>query len=230
MKPAPAAVMTGDQYENDYVVAPRHPALRWVVLLGILVVVGAGVWFVQETSTNRNLPSAGTQSDKVGTLQQPISGAQTSNTAGAGGPRAQGTSGSAAYTPEGVDSPAVIAELDTITGATDGHELVGRKVSLHVPVQGKANDVAFWVGEKDNRVLVVLERDRRDLVQRQNGTIADNPIAPVHGGQQADITGTVSKLPRAEAMYSWGLTTRDRRELAERPIYIRADSVTAEGE
>jgi len=30
-------------------------------------------------------------------------------------------------------------------------------------------------------------------------------------------------------MYSWGLTKADKRDLAERRIYIRADAVTTEG-
>ena len=215
--------MTGDQYERNHEVAPRHPVMRWVVAVAVLAIVIVGVGYLQESSSGRNLPSGGTQDDRVGALQQPGAGAASTPS-----PRPQGTAGTTE--PAAVDSPAVIKELDTITGTNDGHELVGRKVSLHVPVQGMANDVAFWVGEKDNRLLVVIDRDHRNTVQRQDGELAGNNIAPVHSGQQADISGTIEKVPTAEQMYSWSLTTEDKRELAERPIYIRAESVTAEGE
>jgi hypothetical protein len=224
--------MDRDQYEReqeeiDEVVGGHHPYFRWSFLLGILVIVGVGVWYLQETSSDRMLPAGGA-SASLPVLRQPVTDSQPSAAAEIAGPRPLGTTGQAEAAAEGgVDSPAVIKEIETITGANDGHELIGRKVNLHVPVQGKANDVAFWVGEKDNRILVVMERDRRDGKQRQDGEIAAHGIAPVHAGQQADITGTIMKVPSEEERYSWLLTNEDKKELAERPIYIRADTVTA---
>jgi hypothetical protein len=111
----------------------------------------------------------------------------------------------------------------------DGHELVGRRVDLHVTVSDIANDVAFWVGEKDNRVLVVMARDNRDGARRQSGGVASHGIVPVHRGQQAAISGTVQRLPKAEEMFSWGLTNNEAAQLEGRPIYIRADRVTSNG-
>jgi hypothetical protein len=90
--------------------------------------------------------------------------------------------------------------------------------------------VSFWVGEKDNRLLVVMDRDRRTSSQRQRGEVAAHDIAPVHSGETANITGTIQKLPSyTEAMYSWGLSRDDWDDLASRPIYIRADVVRADG-
>ena len=121
-----------------------------------------------------------------------------------------------------------IHELETITGVNDGHELVGRRVDLHVPVQQHINDVAFWVGPSDNRLLVVLARDNRDGETRQRGEPASTGLGQVQPGRQAAISGTIERVPYAEAMYSWGLTNNDRRELMDRRIYVRADTVTAQ--
>lgn len=230
MKPAHACGMNPDQYEEEEMVGDRHPLFRWAFLLAVLALLGVGAWYLQETSSNRVLPSGGA-SGPVAVLRQPVDADEPSAAAEIAGPQPRGTSGELqdVAADGGVDSPAVIKEIETITGTNDGHELVGRKVNLHVPVQDKANDVAFWVGEKDNRLLVVMERDRRNDEQRQRGELASHGISPVHKGQQADIAGTVRKVPSREEMYSWGLTNRDRRELADRPIYISADKVTAEG-
>jgi hypothetical protein len=123
-----------------------------------------------------------------------------------------------------------IHELETITGSNDGHELVGRRVDLHVPVSQHINDVAFWVGAKDNRLLVVLGRDNRGGDKRQHGGPATSGVDRVPAGQQATVSGTIQRVPYAEAMYSWGLTNADRSELMDRPIYLRADRVTSNGE
>jgi hypothetical protein len=202
----------------------RRPIL---FVIGLLVVMTlGGAWYLRETDDNRDVTG---YAGHAGVLRAPVNG-EPSGVAPrpAGEPGAVATSGTTAAA--STSSAAVIRELETITGAADGHELVGRKVDLHVPVQSRANDVSFWVGEKDNRMLVVMERDRRTGAERQRGEPAMHYISPVHAGQQADIAGSIQKVPYEEAMYSWGLSTLDRRELAERPIYIRADSVTAEGQ
>jgi hypothetical protein len=118
-----------------------------------------------------------------------------------------------------------IHELETITGATDGHELVGRTVDLHVPVQQHINDVAFWVGNRDNRLLVVLSRDNRDGAARQQGRPSSSSAGSIPSDQQITVVGTIQRVPYAEAMYSWGLTNADRSELMDRRIYLRADKV-----
>jgi hypothetical protein len=141
---------------------------------------------------------------------------------------AVGTSGTHDGAAEGHESNAV-REIETITGANDGMALVGRRVDLHVDVQDIASGQAFWVGSADNRVLVVLARDNRSGRQRQGGTPASHGIAPVRGGQRAMISGVIRRMPRAEDMTGWDLTEDEKRELSEKKIYIRADTVSSEG-
>ena len=95
----------------------------------------------------------------------------------------------------------IIHELETITGMNDGHELVGRRVELHVPVQGQINDVAIWVGSADNRLLVVLPSGHGLDAESDGKTVA--------------ISGTVDRVPKHQLPYSW-----------DRPIYIRADALS----
>jgi hypothetical protein len=131
--------------------------------------------------------------------------------------------------PDGENSgPALntIRDLSTITGTNDGHELVGRHVDVHVPIQRHINDVAFWVGPADNRLLVVLARDNRDEGERQRGEPSDSGVNATNGAPEAIVSGTIQTVPHAEAMHSWGLTNADVAELSDRPIYLRADRVT----
>lgn len=122
-----------------------------------------------------------------------------------------------------------IHEAETITGLVDRRPLIGQKVELHVPIASMANDQAFWVGGKDNRVLVVPTRDHRDLVERQAGLVTGNNVGrPLEGGKMATISGTIQPMPIAEQIYSWGLTTADREELASRGVYLRADTVSVQ--
>jgi hypothetical protein len=122
--------------------------------------------------------------------------------------------------------PSLIREIETITGANDAMALTGRRVDLHVDVQERATDVAFWVGPRDNRVLVVLarSRDRGDRTQP-----VGHRISPVHAGQRAAITGVVRSVPAADDMSSWNLSDDDKAELDDRKVYIRADAVASEG-
>jgi hypothetical protein len=142
-----------------------------------------------------------------------------------------GTVGTSGTLPDGAEQASVplagsiIHDLETITGANDGHELVGRRVDLHVPVSHHINDVVFWVGASDNRLLVVLARDDRDGAERQRGEPSNSSINSLRAGQQATISGSIERVPYAEAMYSWGLTNADRAELMERRIYLRANTV-----
>jgi hypothetical protein len=84
-----------------------------------------------------------------------------------------GTTGhDSALEPE--DSPATLHDLETLTGAIDQHELIGSRVDLHVKVRDINNDMSFWIGSKDNRVLVVHSR-----------------IEPFTAGQTARIIGSI---------------------------------------
>jgi hypothetical protein len=127
---------------------------------------------------------------------------------------------------QGPSASGIIHELETITGANDGHQFVGRRVDLHVPVQQHINDVAFWAGMGDNRLLVVLARDNRDGQTRQVGESSSTGLGALRPGQQATVSGSIQQVPYAEAMYSWGLTNADRSELMDRRIYLKADSVS----
>jgi hypothetical protein len=105
----------------------------------------------------------------------------------------------------------------------------GRRVELRVKLGGRASEAnamgTFWVGAPDRRVLVVLNRDARTEQQRLEGTSPAQTIPQVQGADTVVVSGTVQTLFRREDMYSWGLTRDEQRALAERPLYIRADSV-----
>jgi hypothetical protein len=181
--------------------------MKWLFALGLIALVAIGLWLMPQTG---NRAIARVEADPGPS------------------PVAVGTAGTHDATAE-TDAPDVITEIETITGANDGMGLVGRRVDLHVDVQNRANDYAFWVGPRDNRLLVVLARDTRDGSQRQQGRPSGHRISPVHGGQRAAISGIIRRVPKDEHRYSWNLTRDDDRELADRKIYIAADSVSSEG-
>jgi len=111
---------------------------------------------------------------------------------------AVGTTGHAVAGPG--DSPATLHDLETATGAVDQNELIGRRVDFHVTVADFATDTSFWVGSKENRLLVVLGR--------HNGS-----DALITAGQTARITGTIEALPKP---------------LNDQKVYIRADNIIPE--
>jgi hypothetical protein len=194
--------------------------MKWLFVLGLIVVATAGLWLVPQDRNDREKREGG------GVIAG--STASTPHHDIERSPGAVGTSGThdGAAETNGGD---VITEVETITGTNDGMRLVGRRVDLHVDVQERANDHAFWVGSRDNRLLVVLRRDRRDGMQRQQGRPSNHGISPVHGGQRAAISGVIRAVPEAEQRYSWSLTRDDEQELADRKIYIDADTVSSEG-
>lgn len=106
----------------------------------------------------------------------------------------------------------------------------GEHVEVRVALDSRASNAngfgTLWVGTPDQRVLVVLPRDTRNELRRLEGEPASQPIQQVEPGRTVTISGTVYRVPRAEQMHTWGLTTDERRILAEHPFYIRADSVT----
>jgi hypothetical protein len=128
-------------------------------------------------------------------------------------PYSEGTAGR--DEPEVADAvpPSTIQEIETITGAVDGHELIGRRVELRLKATGVTSRGAFWVGPQDNHVLVAPARDE--------------PIArrPVREGEAVTIVGTVLEMPNAKQRLSWGLTAPDLVQLTDQRIYIRADRI-----
>lgn len=210
-------------YEHDKTIGARHPRRnRWLWLLAALALAGAGIWLVPQNRNDR-------ESWRSGGVAVGSRGKNTPFDDTSAAPRQEvGTSG-ARDRASAEETPRVIREIETITGANDAMALVGRRVDLHVDVQSKINDVAFWVGPPGNRVLVVLARDNRNGAKRQKGVPASHGIIPVQDGQQAAISGVVRPVPAAEHRFSWNLTERDERELRDRKIYIRADSIRSEG-
>lgn len=216
MEPATSPGMWRDHYEETSLIGTRRSRKGGVLLIAVaaIALAAGAVWLS---------PGGGGGQRVGGGLVRTESGmAGSVGTSGQLGENARaGNSGPALSTLAG--NP--IRDLETITGATDGHELVGRRVDLHVPVQQHINDVAFWVGPRDNRLLVVLARDTRDGEERQRGEPSNSGVSALQAGQATTISGTIQKVPYAEAMYSWGLTNADRTELMDRRIYLRADSV-----
>jgi hypothetical protein len=210
-------------YERDKMIGARHPRRsRWLLALGALTVAALFVWSMPLNQDRRELSEGG----EVGARQG------GSSQAGNASPESRpqdlvGTAGSHEGAKPDEDAT-VLREIETITGANDAMALVGRRVDLHVDVQARANDHAFWVGPTDNRVLVVWGRDNRDSSERQAGAPASDEVALVRDGQRAAISGVIEPIPIAEGRFSWDLTEQDQRELGERKVYIRADSVKPE--
>ena len=194
--------------------------MKWMFVFGILIVLALGIVLVPQSRNDREMTEGG--------------GMVTGSTASmphhdiAPTQGAIGTAGTHAGAAE-TDSGDVVTDVETITGTNDAMALVGRRVDLHVDVQDRANDRAFWVGSRDNRLLVVMSRDIREGAERQRGEPSTHHIVPVHGGQRAAISGVIRPMPKAEARYSWNLTKDDERELADRKVYIAADTVSSEG-
>ena len=182
---------------------------RWVLPILLVVVLPVlAMVYLHETSRDTREPL----------LQAMLNGMPTARESGAIGTTGRDRS---------VAESLVVYSIHEFEGVPgDRQALVGRKVELHMPAGDIANDQAFWVGGKDSRLLVVPSRDHRDIVQRQAGFIAGNDIAPLEAGKTAVISGTIEPMPTVEGTYSWGLSTRDREELASRGVYLRADTIT----
>ena len=207
-----------DREPDPYVV--KRPRLGWfLVTLSMMVALGM-VWAYQRDARRAAELDAAATTPAAGTTTPGSVG-----TSGAGIP--PGVDGDGG--PPAVVSPAIIQELDTITGSVDGQELIGRRVDLHVTVHSIPNEVAFWIGGKDNRLLVVRGRDNRGSSDGQRALQPGHGMSPIHEGQQATISGSVQRLPKVAEMTSWRLTDPEYAELLDRKLYIRADTVTTEG-
>jgi len=211
----------------------RPPPFVWLKTLGIiaavLLMVGV-VWSLAETPKNRNLAIYPNSRERATQPSRASSdtASQDRRTAGPVATSGSETTEPAASTYE-LTGPAVIQELDTITGDLDGTALIGRQVDLRVIVLQEQNPVSFWIGPADNPLLVVLQRDVRSTSDRQMSLPPSHGISPLHRGQEAIITGTIQPVPRAEERASWGLTAAQLRELETRRIYLRADTVRSTG-
>ncbi len=143
-------------------------------------------------------------------------------------PRPEGTGGSSG--PPAVVPPETVQRFANLARGEDVEQLVGQRVELQVTAHDMSNDVAFWVPSGQGRMLVVTARDNRSEVEHQRGEPASHAIEPIQAGQRVTISGTVQRLPWAEAMFSWGLTNGDVAELRRRNVYIRADRISVDGE
>jgi len=211
--------MKHDPHSSDPA-AVNRPRAGLAIVASTLVLVGAlAYWAYQREAGGgeRVGPPPGSPA--------PQTTGGSVGTSGSGGPAQVGDASKAPI----VAPPALIQELETITGSVDGQELVGRRVDLHVKVQTVPSKMTFWIGGRDNRVLVVLGRDTRSRGERQAGLPPRHGILPVHSGQSAAISGSVQRVPRTEEMHSWQLTEGELREVMDRKLYIRADTVTANG-
>ena len=215
-------------YERDKMIGVRRPRrAKWLLAAAVVALAVAAVWLVPQNRNDREEWDGGgvvVGSANQGSAHSDMNAPQSKEEAGAVG--TTGNHDDAA----GAEDAAVLREIETITGANDAMALVGRRVDLHVDVQSRANDHAFWVGSPDNRLLVVLGRDNRNGAKRQAGVPASHGIQPVQDGQRAAISGVVRSVPIAEHRYGWDLTEHDERELHERKVYIHAETVTPESQ
>src|SRR6185369_16593113 len=136
-------------------IAPQVRSARWLWVVPVMLVAGVGYYlllghlFLKEVDANAPPPTVA--ADVRSTDAGGPGGIRLTGTAGDVQPAAVSAAGVAA-----VPGAAVIQDIETITGTLDGHELVGRRVDVQVPVQKLANPVAFWAGPSGNRILVVL--------------------------------------------------------------------------
>jgi hypothetical protein len=215
-------------YERDKMVNVRRPRLaRWLLAGAVFALAVAAVYLVPQNRNDREEWQGG--GVEVGSANQGSPHSDMNAPPSKEAEAAVGTTGSHDDA-AGAEDAAVLREIETITGANDAMALVGRRVDLHVDVQARANDHAFWIGSPDNRLLVVLARDNRNGTKRQSGVPASHGIEPVRHGQRAAISGVVRSIPIAEHRYGWDLTERDEQELHERKVYIHAETVTPQSE
>ncbi len=175
-------------------------ALTFLVLV-LLAVTGAGLYWTPKPTTRRHLAeTANYLKGELLNIARPV------GTSGVGGDAADAR----------VPAPGIIRDIETITGTIDGHELIGRRVDLRVPVIGPAGRIGYWVGPRDNRVLVVIDEGEKPARGRDTtGAVSAIPAA----GQIAAVTGVIRPLPR-DAAARWTVPEADRLVLDDRTIFI----------
>jgi hypothetical protein len=208
--------MKPDYQPNPYTLKRPRRGLALVAAVVVLIVI-AMAW-----GTQRNI--RGGDPARRATGESPAAVPDEVGTTGASsGDHAVAHSNSG---PPAVVPPAALQSFAALSRAGNPEDLVGRRVELQITAHDIANDIAFWVGEGPDRMLAVTGRDTRDERQRQTGAPSDHRIQPVRAGERVTISGTVQRLPHAEAMYSWGLSNQDAAALREKYVYLRIDRVT----
>ena len=196
------------------------------ILPAIVVLVGAAlaIRFLAETPRELDLTDTSAAGTRRGASLEPNTGD------GAVASSGQEPPGAAAATSGRSVGAAVVKELETITGMVDGHELIGRRVDLRVPVEAAgAGNTTYWLGSGDNRLLAVHARDATEGGGHRAGSeTRTHGVEPVNG-RKAAVTGTIQRVPDAEERFSWRLTREEEEELLQRNIYVRAERVVAEG-
>jgi hypothetical protein len=106
-----------------------------------------------------------------------------------------------------------ITRLEDIRNAENPAALVGRQVRLEdVEFQGRAGK-GFWIGEGDERILVMVPQD---------GTVN---LANWKPGTEVHVSGTIDRVPPGAAR-DWEVDAIQAGDLERRNIYIRATNVT----
>ena len=173
-------------------------ALTLLVLL-LLAVTDAGLYWTPKPTTRRHL--ADTARYLTGDWFETARPVGTSGVATAGAVDSE------------LPAPGLIRDIETITGSIDGHELVGRRVDLRVPVLAPAGTIGYWVGPRDNRVLVVT----RDAAAGPRGATTAAATQPTPtAGEITAVAGVIKPLP-ADAAARWALPDADR------TVFILAD-------
>jgi len=187
---------------------PRWRAL--IPIASVAVIAVAGVQFMRESDR------AGYRAFDTGKLlENPRpEGAESTGGRGPSGPTAA-TTGFAG---------SVLYELGLTSG--DSQELAGRRVSFTIPTGATASDGAFWVGSGNEALLVVPRRDRRSGEDRNRGEPSEHGVVDTGGEGTTSISGTIQRVPHAEAMHSWSLTHTDIRRLRARGVFLSADTIT----
>lgn len=139
---------------------------------------------------------------------------------------AVGTAGSTQQHGDRAESP--LTTVAAVIGAARDEASLGRRVELHITAPHIANEPSFWLGDADDSVLVVLNRDTRSEEQRDTGEPPAHGIQRFEAGEPIVIAGSIERIPAAESRYSWGINDPRHRRSTGQPTYVRADRLTRE--
>ena len=121
----------------------------------------------------------------------------------------------------------LIQRIDHLFPLLGGRELLGHRVQVELDLRQHPSmtpESRFWSTQGADQILVVLSRDRRDDEERLEGEPAPHAIASLEPGTKYLVTGTIERLPREEQMFNWRLSRQEIELLANRPVYVRAES------
>lgn len=117
-----------------------------------------------------------------------------------------------------------LRRLDTAGVVGGRQDTVGRAVRLRGTVIQEGNVRAFWLGERGNRVFVVIQPE-------MSHATADDWLErrpPLRRGEAIVVTGRVETVPATMDCEAWGLDASSHRELERAGVYVRAISVETE--